>query len=231
MPYSPLLPVHIAGGMVGIASGTAAIVFRKGGRNHAVAGKVFVASMLVMAAAAAYLAVLKNQPGNFGGGIFTFYLTLTAWLTARGRDGETHSYQWLLLLVPLALGILGWTNAIHVVRGRAIQPKGVPVEMSFFMSSVMLLATAGDVRMLLHGGVSGTKRIVRHLWRMCFGLFIASGSFFLGQQQVFPRWLRGSQLLFIPALLPLVLLIFWLLRIWLSGSYRKKLGTPQPDIS
>jgi hypothetical protein len=34
--------------------------------------------------------------------------------------------------------------------------------------------------MLLRGGVVGTQRVARHLWRMCFGLFIAAGSFFLG---------------------------------------------------
>jgi hypothetical protein len=50
----------------------------------------------------------------------------------------------------------------------------------FFMGSVMLLAAAGDVRILVGGGVIGAKRIAPHLWRMCFGLFIAAGSFFLG---------------------------------------------------
>jgi len=54
--------------------------------------------------------------------------------------------------------------------------------MTFFMGSVMLLAGAGDVRMLVRGGVLGAKRIARHLWRMCFGLFIAAGSFSWGLQ-------------------------------------------------
>jgi hypothetical protein len=66
---------------------------------------------------------------------------------------------------------------------------------------------------------------MRHMWRMCFGLFVATGSFFLGQQQVFPAWLRGSPVLLIPALLPLALLIFWLLRIWFGKAYRRKLET------
>ena len=66
MPYSPLLPVHIAGGIIGIASGAAAMVFPKGGGSHALAGKVFVASMLTMAAAAVYLATLRHQPNNVG---------------------------------------------------------------------------------------------------------------------------------------------------------------------
>jgi hypothetical protein len=99
--------------------------------------------------------------------------------------------------------------------------------MYFFMGSVMLRAGAGDIRMLVRGGVFGAKRIVRHLWRMYLGFFIATGSFFLGQQQVFPRWLRGSPALFIPALLPLALLIFWLFRVWFSSTYRS--NQPQPS--
>ena len=229
MPFSPLLPVHIAGGIVGILSGTAAMSFRKGSPRHALAGKVFVAAMLTNASAAVYLAVLKHQTNNIGGGILTFYLILTAWLTARRRDGETRVYDWLALLFPVVLGVLTWMNGIRVLRSGASSEDGVPVGMMFFMGTVMLLAAAGDVRMLLRGGVLGAKRIVRHLWRMCFGLFIATGSFFLGQQQVFPAWLRGSPALFIPALLPLVSLIFWVFRVWLSSTYRKKVLAAQSE--
>jgi hypothetical protein len=42
----------------------------------------------------------------------------------------------------------------------------------------------------------------------------------LGQQQVFPKWLRGSPALFVPALLPLVLLIFWVLRVRFGKTYK-----------
>ena len=31
------------------------------------------------------------------------------------------------------------------------------------------------------------QRIARHLWRMCFAFFIATGSFFLGQQDILPK--------------------------------------------
>ena len=176
--------------------------------------------MLTMASAAVYLAVLKNQPGNIGGGIFTFYLILTAWLTARRREGETRKYDWAAVVIPVALGVLTWMNGIRVLRSGATSENGVPVGMSLFMGTVMLLAAAGDVRMLLRGGIYGAERVVRHLWRMCFGLFIATGSFFLGQQQVFPKWLRGSPALFVPALLPLVLLIFWVLRVRFGKMYK-----------
>jgi uncharacterized membrane protein len=219
MLYSPLLSVHIAGGIAGILSGMAALIYRKGSARHAVAGKVFVAAMLTMASAAVYLAVLKHQRSNFGAGILTFYLILTAWLTARRRDGETSKYDWAAVVIPVAVGVLTWVNGIRVLRSGATSENGVPVGMNFFMGTVMLLAAVGDVRMLVRGGVYGAKRMVRHLWRMCFGLFIATGSFFLGQQQVFPKLLRGSPALFVPALLPLVLLIFWVLRVWIGKMY------------
>lgn len=235
MAYSPVLLVHICAGSVGLLSGTAAICFRKGSPRHVLAGKVFVASMLVMAVFAVYLAITRHQPNNIGGGILTFYLIGTGWLTARRKDGETSRLDWAVLLIPLALGLLTWMNGLKVVRSGASSQDGVPVGMTFFTGSVMLLAAAGDVRMLLRGGLFGAKRISRHLWRMCFGLFIASGSFFLGPSnrplrllsavglgQHLPAALFSTGLYLIFTILPLILLIFWLVRVRFANAYRSK---------
>ena len=180
MPYLPILVLHVCAGTVGLLSGTAAMFFRKGSPRHVQAGKVFVASMLFMAVGAVYLGIVKNQPSNIGGGIITFYLIGTGWLTARRSEGKTSRMDWIALLIPLTVGILTWVNGIAVLRSGATSQNGVPVGMSFFMGSICLLAAAGDVRMLLRGGVFGVRRIARHLWRMCFRLFIAAGSFFMG---------------------------------------------------
>ena len=235
MSYSPILLVHICAGSLGLLSGTAAMSFRKGSPRHALAGKVFVASMMTMAVGAVYLAITRHQPNNIGGGILTFYLIGTAWLTARRRDGETSRFDWIVLLIPLALGTLTWMNGIKVVRSGASSQDGVPVGMIFFMGSVMLLAAAGDVRMLWRGGLLGAKRIARHLWRMCFGLFIASGSFFLGPSnrplrllstvgigQHLPPALFSTSLYLILTILPLILLIFWLVRVRFTNAYKGK---------
>src|SRR6516165_6764849 len=127
MPYSPTLLVHIAGGTLGLLSGTAAICFRKGCRPHVLAGRVFVASMLIMAMGAVYLGIVKHQPNNVSGGIFTFYLIGTAWLTARRRPGEKSRLDWVALLIPLALGILTWLAGISVLRKGESSQEGVPV--------------------------------------------------------------------------------------------------------
>jgi uncharacterized membrane protein len=246
MPYSPILIGHICAWSLGLVSGTAAMSFRKGSPRHVLVGKIFVASMLTMAVAAVYLAIVKHQPNNIGGGILTFYLIGTAWLTARRRDLETSRLDWVVLLISLVLGVLTWMNGIKIVRSGASSQDGVPVGMTFFMGSVMLLAAAGDLRMRVGNGVLGAKRIARHLWRMCFGLFIAAGSFFLGPSnrplrllsavglgQHLPQALFSTTLYSILTILPLILLIFWLVRVRFTNAYKGSLqvSSASPDLT
>ena len=236
MVYSPILLVHILGGSSALVSGAAAIVFGKGSRGHVLAGRVFVVSMLTMAAGAAYLGIVKHQTGNALGGVLTFYLITTAWLTARRRDGETSRWDWVALLIPLTIGLLTWMSGVNVLRAGKTSQDGVPVGMTFFMGTVCLLAAAGDVRMLVRGGVSGAKRLARHLWRMCYGLFIASGSFFLGGNnrplrllssigigQHLPQALFNLGLYLVLTIAPLLLLIFWIIRVRFTKFYQVKL--------
>lgn len=243
MNLSPVLFFHICAGTLGLVSGGAALSFRKGSRWHVLAGKVFVASMLAMAAAAVYLAFTRHQPNNVGGGVFTFYLILTGWLTARRNDGETSKFDWTALLIPSLLGILTWFSGVEKIRSPRPPEDGVPAGMHFFMGSVMLLAAAGDVRMLIRRGVLGAKRLRRHLWRMCFGLFIATGSFFLGpanrpvrllaavglRQQLFRDLFRQEVLLFL-AVLPLLLLVFWLIRVRFSNADQRSPARSTGDV-
>src|SRR5437870_9459715 len=140
--------------------------------------------MMGMSTAGAYLAFMKHQMNNVFGGILAFYLVTTAWATARRGDGETGIFDWGALLVALAVGAIILTYGFEVANSPTGPKDGIPVGMCFFLGSVALLSAAGDVRMLVRGGVFAVHRIARHLWRMCFSLFIATGSFFLGQQQV-----------------------------------------------
>jgi hypothetical protein len=235
MVYSAILFIHICAGTLGLLSGTAAICFRKGSRKHVLAGRIFVVSMLTMGAAAVYVAIVKHQPNNIGGGILTVYLIGTAWLTARRRDKETSRLDWVWLLIPLAIGVLGWMNGLDGFRSGTGEKYGVPAGMHLFMGTVCLLAAGGDARMLVGGGVSGAMRIARHLWRMCFGLFIAAGSFFLGPSnrplrllskvgigRHLPPILFSMGLYLALTLLPLILLIFWMIRVRFMSAYRKK---------
>lgn len=235
MSLSPVLAVHICAGILALPSGAAAISFRKGSPGHVLAGRIFVASMLIMATAGAWRAVVRDQPGNVVAGIVTGYLIGTAWLTARRKAGETRRYDWALLLIPLGAGVLDWICGFVALRRPTGSIAGIPAVMLFFFGSICLLAAAGDVRMLMSGGLGAARRIARHLWRMCFGLFIASSSFFLGGgsedrplkllsavgigQHPTPSQFRTS-LYLILSVLPLILLTFWLIRVRFTNASR-----------
>lgn len=218
--YLPLLILHITGGTLGILSGFAAMFLRKGSRWHAIAGQTFVASMLTMASCGALLAFMKHEMNNVFGGILTIYLVATAWATARRRDGQIHNYDWGALFVAFAIAVLIITFGIKVAVSPTGPADGTPAPAYFFMGSVALLSSVGDLRMLLRGGLFGSQRLVRHLWRMSFSLFIASASLFLARPHLFPNILRTTYIIFLLGIGPLLLMIFWLLRVRFAKMYK-----------
>ena len=222
MPYSPLLWFHIPGGTIGLLSGFLALALRKGSRRHRLVGRVFAVSMICMGGAAAWLAVMKSQPSNVLGGTLTIYFVATAWATIKRRAGESSKFDWVALLVPLTVAAILMTSGIQALNSPTGSKNGVPAGMHFFLGAIALSAAAGDVRMLLRGGVFGTQRIARHLWRMCFGLWIAAGSVFLARQQLFPAFLRNTGALYVLTALPLLMMIFWLVRIRFTAAKKSK---------
>jgi len=220
---SPLLLLHILAGTLGMLSGFVAVFLRKGSRRHGLAGSVFVIAMLCLSSTGVFLAIMKSQPGNILGGTLTFYLVATAWMTARRRDGEPSILDWGAFLVVLAVAAIEVTLGLEA----AMSPSGLkydyPPGPYFFLGSVAVLAAAGDVRMLARRGISGTRRIARHLWRMCFALFIAAASIFLARQQIFPALFRKTGILFLLSFLPLLLMIFWLIRVRFKNAYQERM--------
>ena len=219
MSFSPVL---ICSGALGLLSGAVAIAFRKGSRRHRLAGNVFVVSMLGLGASGAYMAIMKFQPGNILGGTFTFYLVATAWMTARRRDGEPGIFDWVAFLVVSAIAAIEVTLGFAAMYSQTGMKYGYPAGPYFFIGSVALLAVIGDVRLLARRGISGAQRLVRHLWRMCFGLFIASGSIFLARPHLFPGFMRKTGVLYLLTFLPLILMVFWLLRVRLTNAHKNK---------
>ena len=226
MQHSPLLLAHIGSGTLGCLSGFSAAFVRKGSRQHAILGNVFVVSMLCLATSGISLAIIKSQPGNVMGGTLTFYLVATAWLTGRRRDFETGNIDWIALLFVGTVMAFNLTYGLEAALNASGTKYGYPPGPYFFLGSVATLATIGDVRLLARGGIAGTQRIARHLWRMCFAFFIASASIFLARPHLFPALMRKTGMLYVLSFLPLGLMIFWLFRVRLSKRFRRAWGSP-----
>jgi uncharacterized membrane protein len=205
------LVIHIGGGLVGLASGVTALAARKGGQLHRAAGNLFFLAMLTMASVAAIVAPLMPTVftrANSVAGVFTIYLVATAWMTVRRPPDTVGRFEAGAIVVALAAAAGGvwfaWLGAQSAVM----------------MSALAILAATLDLRVILRGGLSGTARIARHVWRMCVALFVATGSFFIGQPQVFPASLRGSPFLILLGVAPLGALLFWMIRIRLPTRLR-----------
>ena len=219
MRFSPILFFHICGGTLGVLSGTVAIFLRKGSRRHALAGKIFVTSMLALGASGAYMAIMKWQPGNILGGVFTCYLVATSWIAAKRKEVSTGIFDWGAMLLVFALTIVELTLGLEAVISPTGMKYGYPPGPYFFIGSVALIAATGDVRMLFRHGISGTQRIARHLWRMCFAFFIGSASIFLARAHLFPAIMRSTGSLYLLSFFPLILMIFWLIRIRFARGF------------
>jgi uncharacterized membrane protein len=213
-----LLPIHIAAGGLAIVLGAAALVARKGGTIHRRSGLLFVCAMFALGVSAAILGFRKSGPtdSNVFGGLMTVYFIATSWTTVRPVSRWTRPLNVAALTVAVVLAtidIMGGVKAFNSPRGSL---NGVPFFMLFFLATVMILAAIGDVRVMRFGMPRGGPRLARHLWRMCFALFIAVGSFFSIRARVakiLPEPFTTAPMRMLPILLVFAAMFYWLWRV------------------
>lgn len=219
--------VHLAGGLAALASGTVAIAARKGCNVHVRAGQCFVLAMIVLGVTASVLAPMKTPPDSPLGGLMVCYLVATAWRAARRRDGKPDAFEKVACAIGLAMAAaLFYAAGTPAYRSDPPGPIGLAI-----LGTVFLLAGLGDLRVVLRGTLPPRQRIARHLWRMCFALFVATGSFFLGQMDVLPPALRVLPVLLVLAFAPLPLLLYWLWRVRYSRRPPVAAIAPAPAAS
>jgi hypothetical protein len=227
------LALHVGGGAVGLVAGTVAAVARKGGRLHRAAGNWFFVSMLVMAIFAAYLALaIPDQLINLLIGGFAAYLVATAWVTVRRPENSIGLFEKIalavsvLLCAPLAILSVQVTMGMTPLFRSAIPIEGPVLIALYGFTSILAVAALGDARTVASGGVSGVRRISRHLWRMCLGLTLAAGSGFTnGLARFLPGPYHVPTAFFLPQFVPLGLLVFWMIRVRLPAARINQIPT------
>jgi len=202
-----ILPFHIIGGVLALVFGYTALFATKGAPLHRKSGTFFVFAMVAMSLTGALMAFLDPSPSSQIAGLLTFYFVTTALLTVKRRE-EPQRIDIALTLFAVAVAIFAFKAGFELARtGR---PEMGPM---FVFGAVGLMAAIGDVRVMRAGGIHGRRRIARHLWRMCFAMWVAAASFFWGPPGRVPEVIRIPALLPIPVLLPVVVMLYWLWRI------------------
>ncbi len=211
--------IHIIAGLAAIASGFLALYSTKGSPLHRKTGTMFTVSMLCMTVSAAIISLFLRIDHVTGvAALFTAYLVCTSWLVVKRTVEESRAVLEGFALAAAVLGVYSlnlWFD--YIADPKSLITKNSPPQTLFVFGAISLLCAALDLRMIWANEILGKQRLVRHLWRMCFAMLIATGSFFTGQMQVFPNFVRKSSVigiptLAIPVLLVLVTTVYWLIR-------------------
>jgi uncharacterized membrane protein len=212
-----LLSIHIVGGGLATILGAVALLVKKGGTIHRRCGLLFVYCMLVLGTTAALLGFRKSPTdGNVFGGLMILYLVSTALITVRRTSAWTRPSNVAALTVAVGLALFDIAEGVKAFNSLHGSLNGVPFVMHFWLAGVMILAAIGDVRVMRFGVPRGGARLARHLWRMCFALFIAAGAFFSMRdrvEKILPEPFTTAPMRALPILLVFAAMFYWLWRV------------------
>jgi uncharacterized membrane protein len=216
-----LLPIHVVAGALAIVFGFTALFVKKGGTIHRRGGMLFVYAMLVMGVTASLLEFVQGAGvTNVVAAVLSIYFVGTAVTTVRPPSRWTRAINVAALMVAVGLAFLAFVGGFKNVSTPGLSPGGVPFRtigvMSFVLAIALSLAAAGDVRVMRSGMPRGGPRLARHLWRMCFALFIAAGSFFSIRERVakvLPEPFTTGTMRMLPIVLLFGAMFYWLWRV------------------
>ena len=223
-----IVAAHIAAGSLALVFGYTALFVRKGATVHKKSGLLFVYAMVTMLVFAVLVGIGRGRLDLVYGVPFVVYLLISALLTVRE---PVPAFRWLHgvgLLVALASCGFYTLGSIEAVAAGG-QLNGVFAPVLIIFAVVALLAAIGDLRVIRSGPLNGPARLARHLWRMCYSFYVATGSFFLGQADELPEVLRIWPLLFYLALLPLLAMFYWLWRVRSRRPLRNAVTVAAPE--
>jgi uncharacterized membrane protein len=212
-----LLTTHILAGGLAIVLGAIALGAPKGRWVHRRVGLLFVFAMLTMGISGSTLALRQSLTNsNVLGGFMSAYLVVTALTTVRQPSMWTRRLNAAALAVASGLVLFDLTLGFKALNSPSRSIQGVPFFVLFFLATITTLAAVGDIRAMRVGPLRGAPRLARHLWRMCFALFIAAGSFFSIRARVakvLPEPFTSPGMRALPVVLVFVAMFYWLWRV------------------
>ena len=150
-PHAPLalriladaaLVTHIGGAFTALAAGPVAMIARKGGLIHRIAGTVFFVAMLGMSSIGAFIAPMLHDPISGLAGTFTFYLVVTGYVTVWRKDGGVGRFEIGALIYTLTVALAGGGD-LTVLMNRGIAGSA-RIARHLWRMGLALFVTAGS---------------------------------------------------------------------------------------
>jgi uncharacterized membrane protein len=200
---------HIAAGAMALLFGFIAITSTKGNARHKQVGKIYLVSMLILGLTGIVVAVARDIPLSMLNGAVICYFVLSSLSAIRNAEYEISVFdKYLTILSSFLVLAFAWF-AYQVTQSENGQLGGFGMAEYVVFGSVMLFSTIADIRYLLKSGLSRIQKLVRHIWRMFFPLFMATAAFFLGQAKLFPKSLQSIEFLALPVVFVILSMIYW----------------------
>ncbi len=192
--------VHFWIGCLALACGLLAFAAPKGGRVHRSAGGVFVAAMILLSLSGLWLSLAREILFTVFLSFIALHAILTGWAAARPADTlgrlvtqSAGAASALLSLGALSGGIIAAGAPDGALNG--LEPSAFHV-----LAAVSAVLCVFDWRYAMTPAPSRRRRLTRHLGRMGFSMFLATGIFFFGNSHVLPEAARTPALLSAPVL-------------------------------
>lgn len=204
--------IHTPAGTLVLVTAVVAMFAKKGSALHRKAGTLFSASMMVMLVSGIAAAYLKDSIDDMMLGAIVMYTVFTAWLAVHHRNNQTNHLEVMALIWIIGFAIIAFSISLG---WREVKVPGAYLVWGGFA----IVCALGDMRNLYLSGLSGSQRIIRHVWRIGFSLVWAALAFtdkivkMLGANL---KTMQEEQLMLIvavPTMIILITIVYWISRI------------------
>jgi hypothetical protein len=219
--------IHTPGGTIALVAAALAMFSKKGSARHKKAGSWFTVSMMIMLVSGIVAAYLINAIDDMMLGAIVLYTVFSAWLTVYHKKNETGILELTALIWVVGFAIIAF--CLSMVWEEVETPAPYLV-----WGVLATLCALGDIRNLYYGGLSGTQRMIRHVWRIGFTLIWAALAFtdkIVKMMGANVKNMLEEQVLIIvapPTFLILITVLYWITQILFFS--REKFATHDKPI-
>jgi len=213
--FKPLLILHIAGGALGLITGTINIIRTKGDKKHRLIGKLFTYGMLTAGLSSLVLSAIHPNFFLFIVGVFTTYLVATGnryiYLKMLGSSQRPAMIDWVITVGMLLTGLVFMGFGVkYLIDGNNF--------------GFVLLVFGGLGLRFVRTDFSNYKGNVKaknywllaHLQRMIGGYTAAATAFLVVNEKYWPVAIPSILAWLLPTLVLTPLIILW------SRKYKAK---------
>jgi len=199
-----LLPIHILAGTIALLSAIMAILSEKGKKLHALSGRTYFWSMVVIFLTATAMSIITSNIFLFLIGFFSFYLAFAGMRFARNRKGIATTSDWIAVGLMILSGVGMWILAAIIFMNK--NPMAIPL-LVFGFAAIFL--GYGDLKSHKNKTAIGKERIARHLTSMIGGTIAVTTAVLVVNVKIEPVWIWWV----LPTVLIVPLIIWWRIKV------------------